>query len=301
MKLLLFVPGTLWGISFSVNEVLLETVPPITIVLARSFLALAPLSLALWWRGGRLPQSWQEWWPFVVLGALNNTIPFLLITWAQLTLASSLATILTSLMPLFTLLIAVKLGDERLDRPKTIGILIGLVGVIILIGPAALGGLGRNLISQLAIIVGTIAYAMAAVYSRRVLTQWNRGSIIDAILTLTVSQYITSSLTLIPLFLLIDRPWTLQPDSSTVIGMLVLAWPITAGAVTIYYLLIDQMGASVGAMTVYLIPIVGVLVGVFALGEELAWQTIVALLLILLGIALVNGVRLPQKPIAIES
>ncbi len=295
MILLLFVPGTLWGVSFSVNEVLLETVPPVTIVLSRSFLAIAPLGLALWWRGGRLPQTRTEWWPFIVLGALNNTIPFLLITWAQLTLASSLATILTSLMPLFTLLIAVGLGDEVLNRPKIAGILTGFLGVVILIGPATLGGVGRNFISQLAIIVGTISYAMAAVYSRRVLAQSNHSSIIDAILTLTVSQYITSSLTMFPLFLLIDRPWTLQPDSSTIIGMIALAWPITVGAVLVYYFLIDRMGASVGAMSVYLIPIVGVLVGVFALGETLAWQTVVAMVLILLGIGLVNGVHLPRK------
>lgn len=295
MLLLLFVPGTLWGLSFSVNEVLLETVPPVTIVLSRSLLAIAPLGVALWWRGGRLPQTRAKWWPFIVLGALNNTIPFLLITWAQLTLTSSLATILTSLMPLFTLLIAVGLGDERLNRPKIAGILTGLVGIILLIGPTALGGVGRNFISQLAIIVGTISYAIAAVYSRRILAQLNRGSIINAILTLTVSQYITSSLTMFPIFLLIDHPWTLQPDSSTVIGMLVLAWPITVGAVLVYYFLIDHMGASVGAMSVYLIPIVGVLVGVFALGETVTWQTMVALVLVLLGIGLVNGVRLPRR------
>ena len=130
---LLFVPGTLWGVSFLFVEIILETIPPFTLTVSRNMIAVIPLLLALYLLGGRLPRSGQGWQPYLVLGIFNNAIPYALITWGQVHIDSGLATILISTMPLFTILLAqFFIADERLTRTKFFGIGLGLVGVLVL-------------------------------------------------------------------------------------------------------------------------------------------------------------------------
>lgn len=296
--LLLLIPGTLWGISFLVQEIILQTIPPITLTTGRALLAGIPLLVALYAFGGRLPSTRQTWWPYIVLGFLNNSVPFVLINWGQLYIDSSLATILTSLMPLFTVVLAHFFSvGEQLDRHKGFGVALGLLGILVLVGPSALRGVGANLWGQLAIIAAAFSYASAGIYARNHLQQ-RAQSRLNSILELMGCQYLTSSISLLPLLLLIDRPWTLQPSMESVIGLLVLGWVITIGGVMIYYYIIDVAGASVASTTVYLIPINGVFWGALILNEKITWQAILALGLILCGIALVNGVGRKKPALA---
>lgn len=291
LALLLFVPGTLWGLSFLATEFALETIPPITLGLARSILAGVPLIITLYLMGGRLPASWSEWKPYIILGLFNNSIPLVLVSWGQLTISSGLTTILVSLNPLFTLLLAhFFIEDEQLNRAKISGISLGLLGVIILVGPTALQGLGRALWAQLAIIGGAFSYALAAIYARRHLRQ-QAGSIWQAIVKLMSSQYVTSAATLLPLSLWIDQSLQLRPSLPSILGILALSWPFTLVPVTLYYYLIDQAGPSYTSLTVYLIPLVGIFAGIAFLDERITWQAVIALLLILAGIAVVNDLK----------
>lgn len=295
---LLLIPGTLWGISFLVQEIILETIPPFTLTTSRAFLAAVPLAIALYVRGGRFPSTWQGWRPYMVLGVLNNSIPFLLISWGQLHIDSNLATILTSLMPLFTVFLAHFYSEgEQLSRHKAVGVGLGLIGVLILVGPSALEGLDINLWAQLAIIGAAFSYAIAGIYARNHLHQQS-SSRWNAILKLISCQYIASSLTLLPITALVDRPWTLEPTSAGIISLLILAWGITIGATMIYYYIIDTAGASVAATTIYLIPINGIIWGALILNETITWRAIAALAFILSGIALVNEVG-KKKPVLV--
>jgi drug/metabolite transporter (DMT)-like permease len=291
LALLLFVPGTLWGLSFLATEYALESIPPVTLGLTRSVLAGIPLIIALYVMGGRLPRTWQEWKPYIILGLFNNSIPLVAVTWGQLNTSSSLTTILVSLNPLFTLLLAhFFIEEESLNRTKLTGISLGLVGVIVLVGPTALQGLGQAAWGQLAIIAGAFSYAIAAIYARRHLRQ-QTGTIWQSIIKLMSSQYITSAITLLPLSLWLDQSLQLRPTSASWLGILALSWPFTLVPVTLYYYLIDRTGPSYTSLTVYLIPPVGIFAGIVFLDERLTWQAVVALLLILAGIAVVNDLR----------
>ena len=291
LALLLLIPGTLWGLSFMATEYALQGFPPITLGLARSILAGAPLIIALYMMGGSIPNTWQEWKPYIILGLFNNSIPLVAVTWGQLQTSSSLTTILVSLNPLFTLLLAhFFIAEERLNRTKITGIALGLVGVIVLVGPTALQGLGQAVWGQLAIIGGALSYAIASIYARHHLRQ-QTGTIWQSIIKLMSSQYITSGLTLLPLSLWIDQSLQLRPTLPAMFGMLALAWPFTLVPVILFYYLIDRAGPSYTSLTVYLIPPVGIFAGVVFLNERLTWQAAVALLLILGGIAVVNDLR----------
>jgi drug/metabolite transporter (DMT)-like permease len=288
LPLLLLIPGTLWGLSFLATEVVLESIPPITIGLGRSLLAGIPLLIALYIIGGRLPRSWSEWWPYIFLGLFNNSIPLVIISWGQLTIPSGLTTILVSLNPLFTLALAhFFIDDEQLNRRKSVGIVLGLLGVLVLVGPTVLLGLGREVVAQLAVVGGAFSYAIASIFARRFLRQ-QTDNIWRSIVKLMAAQYLTSSLTLIPFSLGIDHLLQLQPTTSSIIGLLALAWPLTLVPVLLYYYVIDQAGSSYAALTVYLIPLVGIFAGIVFLGERLTWEAVLALLLILGGIAIVN-------------
>ncbi len=289
LPILLVIPGSLWGISFLATEFILETIPPITLGLGRSVIAGIPLILTLYALGGKLPSTWRDWWPYVILGLFNNSIPVVLVSWGQLTIDSGLATILVSLNPIFTVLMAHYFAsDEPLDRRKLLGVALGLLGVVVLVGPSALAGLGANFWAQMAVVAAALAYAVASIYARSHLRRQEDRSIWVSIVKLTGAQYVTSSITLLPFSLGIDRLLTLEPSSRSVLGLLALSWPITLGAVVVYYYVIDRAGSSYASITVYLIPLVGVLAGAIFSNEQFSAEAIAALILILAGIAIIN-------------
>lgn len=286
---LLIIPGSLWGISYLVVDVILESIPPFSLAILRSSLAAIPMLTILFARGGRFPVGWKGWAPYFWLGFFNNTFPQVVVSYGQLTVSPGLATILSSLMPLLTVLIAhFVTEDERLNRIKFAGVGLGLLGIIVLIGAEVLTGIGDNVVGQLAIIAGVISYAIAANLSRRFLKTHNSRSPFDSILSLTGFQYVTSTLTLLPLTLVIDKPWTLTPTRNSIIAMFALSWLITFAATMGYYYAIGRFGAARASMTIYMIPINGVIWSTLLLGERLAPQAIVALVLIFAGIYLVN-------------
>lgn len=286
--ILLLIPGTLWGFSFLVNEIILETIPPFTNATLRNVVTVIPLIMILYARGGRLKSTWSEWRPYIFVGLFDNALPFVLISWGQLHIDSGLTTILFSLMPLFTVLLAHFFSEnDRLNRLKLFGVSLGLLGTMLLVGPSALYDVGLHLWGQLAVIGGALCYAVAAIYVR-LHFQKKAESPLDSALEMLTSQLLMSLVFLLPITLLIDQPWTLQPSQASVIGVFISSWVIRIGAMLIYYYLINVVGASTASTTLYLTPINGVLWGALLLSEVVTWPIIVALVLILCGVALVN-------------
>jgi drug/metabolite transporter (DMT)-like permease len=289
--ILLFIPGTLWGVSFLLVEIILETVPPFTLTAGRNVISTVALLLILYGRGGRLPKSWQGWQPYLIVGIFSNALPFVIISWGQQYIDSGLASILVSTMPLFTLLLAHFFSvDERLTSLKLAGISLGLMGVVVLIGPGVWQSLGRQVWGQLAVVGGSLSYALSAIYSRRYFqrTRLQADPRRMAALKITTGQFVSSTFLLVPLSFILEKPLLLQPSNASLVALLAQALPITLIPVVVYYYLIDQVGASYASITVYLIPINGVLWGALLLAEPITWHVVLAMSLILAGIAIVN-------------
>lgn len=292
--LLLLVPGTMWGMTFPITKIVLRGFEPLTITAVRGLLVCVPL---IWYwrrRGGRLAWTWTAWRPFVILGVLNNGIPFLLVSWGQQYIPAGLATILVSLMPLFTAIIAhFAIDDDRLTRRRVGGIVVALLGVLVLVGPSALAGITINLWAQIVVIIASVSYAAGSVYARLHLRR-SAASGLDTSIQIVGLQYLVSSGALLPVALLVDQPWAtpFRLDASIALGLLVVS---TILSVVLYYVLIDRLGVGTASSTVYLIPPNGVIWSAVILGEPIEPQTVTALALILTGVALVNGVRWPRR------
>ncbi len=296
---LLFIPGTLWGVSFLLNEIILETIPPFTLTAGRNLITIAAMLGILYTLGGKLARSWQIWQPYFVLGFANNALPFVLISWGQLYIDSGLATILISTMPLFTIILAhFSIADERLTRDKLIGIILGLAGIVVLIGPGVLAGLGLNIWGQFAVLGASVSYAWGAIYSRLYFKKRDApsGSRWTSLVELTTGQFIASTLLVLPFSLSIEQPWRLNPSMASLNALVVTALVVTIVAVVVYYYLIDEAGATFASTVLYLIPINGVFWGAVILHERVTWQAILALFLILAGIAIINGLVRQRRP-----
>ena len=281
--LLLLALSVLWGGSFFFAKLALTQLPPFTIVLGRVGLAALALNLLVRATGQRMPRDPARWAAFLVMGLLNNLVPFSLIVWAQTEIASGLASILNGATPLFTVLLAHWLtADERLTWNRLLGMLLGLAGVTVMIGMEALSGLGHHVLAELAILVATLSYAFAGIFGRRF-----RGQ--PPLVTAT-GQVTATTAMMLPIALMIDRPWTLaMPATVTVAAAAGLALLSTALAYVIFFRILAAAGATNLLLVTLLIPVSALLLGHFILGEGLALQHVLGMTLIALGLAAIDG------------
>lgn len=282
---LLFALSLLWGGSFFFVGVAVEGLPPFTIVALRVGLAALVLHLFLLATGHRMPLDGSAWLAFFGMGFINNLVPFSLIVWGQTHIASGLASILNATTPMFSLLVAHWLTqDEKLTAGRLTGIAIGIAGVVVIIGPGVLRGLGANVLAQLAILGASLAYAFGAVFGRR----FRRMGIAPH--TTAAGQVTASTAMLLPLALFFDRPWSLPAPGlevwAAVLGLAVLS---TALAYLIYFRILGSSGATNILLVTLLIPVTAVMLGVTILGEQLAARHMSGMLLIGLGLAAIDG------------
>lgn len=275
----------IWGGSFFFVGVAVRELPPLTIVAARVGLAAAVLLLLARWSGLRLPSDRRVLRAFLVMGALNNALPFVLIVWAQARIPSGLAAVLNATTPLWTVLLAhLATTDERLTVARLGGVALGLLGVAVLLLGATGDALGLPLVPQLACLAAAVSYALAGVYGRRF-----RALGVPPLATAT-GQLVASSLLLWPLALLLDRPWALPPPSAgTLLALLALALLSTALAYLVYFRLLASAGATNLLLVTILVPPSAILLGVLFLGERLTAGHLAGLASIGAGLALIDG------------
>lgn len=283
--LLLITLSFLWGGSFFFIGVAVRALPPLTIVALRVGLAAIALNVIVRVVGLKVKMNRRLWTAFLVMGLLNNGIPFSLIVWGQTHIASSLASILNATTPLFAVIVAYFLtDDEKMTRWRLAGVVIGLAGVVSMIGPETLRGLGTNVLAQMAVLAAALSYACAGVFGRRF-----REMDIAPLLTAT-GQVTASSLLLVPLALAVDRPWTLPLPPLTVWGaVLSQALFSTALAYIIYFRILATAGATNVSLVTFLIPISAILLGTTFLGEQLELKHFIGMGLIGLGLASIDG------------
>ncbi len=280
--LLIVALSLVWGGSFYFVEIALRALPPLTVVLCRVGLAALALLIVLRARGLRLPRDPALWLSFLVMGGLNNAVPFSLIVWGQVHIDSGLASILNATTPLFTVLLAhVATADERMTANRLAGVLLGLAGVAILIGPEALAGLGTSGLAQLAILGAAVSYACASLYGRRFR---HLPATVPA-----AGMLCASTILMLPLALALERPWTLSPGFEVVAAVVALALLSTALAYFLYFRILTLAGSTNLMLVTFLIPVSAILLGTLFLGERLDWTALAGLALIFAGLAAVDG------------
>jgi drug/metabolite transporter (DMT)-like permease len=283
--LLIGILSILWGGAFFLIEVGLRSYPPITLVFMRLVLAVPPMWIAMRLMGERLPTEPRIWGLLAVVGALNCALPFILFFWGQQYLDSGYASILNATTPLWGVITAHFLtSDEKATPARIVGVLIGMAGIVVMVGPEAMKGLSNNLLAQLACIVSTVFYSFAAIYGRR-LSQTELTP-----MAVATGQTMMAALMMVPVVVLIDQPWTMAaPRLDSTLAGLTLALFSTALAYTLYFRLIDRSGASNAQLVAFLMPILAVILGIAFLGESLSGGQIAGAGLIAIGLAILDG------------
>ena len=275
---LLALLATLWGASYTFIKLGVATIPPITLIAARTLIAGLLLLIIMRGRGLSLPRDAASWRRFLFQACLNSVIPFTLIAWAERSLDAGLATILNSTAPVYTFLLTFAVtGHEPASLRKLFGVLAGLAGTCLIVGVQALGGLGEQFVAQIAVVVATICYAGAAIFSRGF-----KG--LDPMAP-AAGSLLCGAAILVPLSLAIDRPWTLAPSASSMLALLALAVFSTALAFVIYFRLIQTLGPIGTTSQAYLRVPIGVAIGVLFLGETLTPTAWIGLGCVVIGVA----------------
>lgn len=280
----------LWGASFLFGKIALAELTPITLVALRVGGAAIVLAMILILRGISLSNLARRWREFLILGFLNNALPFSLIFAGQRHLSAGLAAILNATTPIFTVLVLhIATRDERLTPLKMLGVALGLAGVVVLVGPQALAGINDSLTAELLCLGAALSYAFALLFGRRF-----RGT---EPLGIAAGQLCASTLLIAPAALLLDSPPHLASLSVATMGAaFFLAVFSTAFAYILYFRILLRAGATNAALVTFLVPVSAIFLGAMVLGEQLALSHFAGLAVILLGLAAIDGRFFGQRP-----
>ncbi|PKA44229.1 DMT family transporter [Rhizobium sullae] len=282
---MLLVLSLLWGGSFLFNGILVEALPPFTIVTGRVLLAAVALNVIVRLMGHTMPRDGKSWVAFFGMGVLNNMIPFCLIVWGQTHIASGLASILNATTPLFTVVVAhILTVDEKMTGNRLIGVLIGFAGVAYMIGFDVLHDIGANVLAQLAVLGAAVSYSFAGIWGRRF-----RAMGLPPLLP-AAGQVTASTILMLPIALIADRPWTLPvPDIEIWLALFGLALLSTAIAYLLFFRILATAGATNLALVTFLIPVSAILLGTIILGEQLQAKHLIGMATIAVGLAAIDG------------
>ena len=289
---MLLLLATLWASAFILIKIAVVEVPPLTLIASRTLIASMILLGVMALRGIKLPRDPDVWRRFMIQASLNSVVPFALIAWAESHVDAGLAVILGSNAPIFAVLLALLfVRHESPTLRQGLGIMIGLAGICLVIGVNALGGLGKDVAAQLALVLATVAFGAAVLFGRN----FNGlDSIVPA-----AGSLLCGACVLVPASLIVDHPWTLTPSTGTIVALLVLAVFSTAGAFVIYFHLIRTLGPVGTTAQAYLRVPIGVALSVVFLGETVSPTVGVGLVCVVAGIALMTIQR--RAPAAAKS
>lgn len=268
----------LWGASFPLIKVAVQTIPPLTVTAVRALLggllllaALGPAGAkALWVTGTRSTL-------FVSQSLFNCVFPWILVAWASRSIDSGLATILNSLSPIFIFLLTWAITRHEPATPrKFAGVALGLAGVVAIIGVNALSGVGTHTLAELACVAGSFCYAVAAILGRR----------FDKVppLVPAAGSALMAAVFMVPIALAVDRPWELQPSFASMASVAALAVFSTGFAFVVYFRLLSTVGSIATSSQAYLRILIGVGLGIAFLGERLSTGVMIGLPLVVAGV-----------------
>ncbi len=278
--------SVLWGGSFFFMDVVVREVPPLSVAAARLFFAAVVLQIVLFAGGMRLPLRGGMWRAFLAMGLVNNAIPFSLLAWGQTHIAGGLAAIFNSTMVMFSVVVAHFFTEnEKITPARLFGVAAGFCGIVVMIGADILDGLGDELLAQLAVLGATFCYACATVYGLR----FRRRGVPP--LSAAAGQITAAALILLPVALIIDRPWSFvaavsPPAAASLLSLGVVS---TGLAYLLYFRILASSGATNVALVTFLVPITPVILGAAFLDEILRREHFYGMALIGIGLAAIDG------------
>jgi len=279
--LLLGLLALLWGSSYLFIKVAVETIPPFTLIAMRVAVAGFFLLAVMWGQGVRLPADGRTWRLLLVQAFFTSAAPWTMVAWGQQYVDSALAGVLNSTSPIFVFFITfLFIRHEAVSGRKLAGALLGIAGVVLIVGVDALRGLGQEVAAQLAVLFAALLYGVAAIHGKRF-------SHLSPTVT-AAGTMICATACLVPLSLLVDRPWTLNPSPVSLLAATALAIFCTGGALLIYFRLVRTLGSMGVASQAYLRAGVSVMLGVIVLGEPITLVIGLGLLATILGVAAIN-------------
>jgi drug/metabolite transporter (DMT)-like permease len=232
--------------------------------------------------GGRLPVNWAAWRQYLYLAIFNNVIPQALIAWSEEGISSGYAAILNATTPMFAVIFAMVFRTgERLTLGRGLGVIAGIIGVGIMIGPEALISADSALLPQLACIAACASYAYGGIYGRRF---GGTSPLINSTATTLGVAFI-----MLPLSLIFDHPWTLSVGPTAWVGLASLGFGSTGIAYLLYFKLLASAGATRLMLVTLLSPIAAVILGGAILNETIGLNVGIGFLVIALGLGLIDG------------
>lgn len=281
--LLIALLAFIWGGSFLFGRILMIEWPPFTVVFLRVFIAALTLWVFVLLTARKFPMERSILAAVLIMGILNNAIPFSLILIGQQEIGSGLAAVVNAMTPIWTLIIANQFtSDEKFSTNKVLGICFGFMGVATLIGADFIQGLTASAWAQGAVLGATISYGFAGVWGKRFKGQ-------DPII-ISTGQLTASSLVMLPLIFLVEDPFAISaPNLEMIIALLGLAIVCTAFAYVLYFKILSNVGATNVSLVTFLVPVSAILLGIFWLGETLTMSNVIGMVLIITGLSLVDG------------
>lgn len=281
--LMLLALAAVWGGSFFFAAIALEEVPPLTVTLHRVIWAVPALFVFVLWRGVTIPTSIRIWAAYLVMGALNNAIPFSLIFWGQTTIESGLASILNGTTAVFGAVVSgFLLVDEPLSPRKIVGAFFGVFGVAVIMGLDALTNLDPRNLAQLAVLAAALSYAFASVWGKLKL-----GGIAPEMNAL--GMLIGSTILMIPIAIWSDGLPDLSLSGGVWASLLAVAILSTALAYLLYFTILARAGSANLMLVTLLIPPFAIGLGVIFLGERLGPEAWAGFGLIAVGLIITDG------------
>jgi len=278
--LLLSLSG-LWGLSYLFQKIGLSELPVFSVVLARVGLAAIPLVVILYALGQRLPAAPGLWGGFMAIALLNNVVPFSLIVGGQQWISTGMTAILIGATPMISVVLSHFLGEERMTAGRVAGVAVGLAGVVVLVGPEALGGFTLGLTGQLLTLGAALSYTLAAIYGRRFRDV--------PPLVLSTGQLVCATAVMLPLAAFTDRFWTYPVSGGVWAALLALAVFGTSLGYILYFRLLARAGPTNLLLVTLLVPIGATATGALFLEEAITPAALAGMALIFLGLAVIDG------------
>ena len=272
-------------------KIAMREVGPITLVAFRALFGLLFCIVVILVQRVALPRTFKAWLPLIIVWLTNIAVPFFLISWGELSIDSAVASILDATVPLFTILIAhYLLQDDKITLPKTVGLIVGFAGIVVLLSED-IGSSPSSLLGQAAVILASIFYAVSAIYIRKT-TEDTPGIVRSAgpLLSVTATMWLGA--------LLFESPVTIPHLGLTWVALLFMGVLGSGLAFVLAFYLIHEIGPTRTTMVTYLFPLGGIILGVIFLHEQLTWQIIAGGVLIVSSLVIANWEPRKQKALA---
>jgi len=285
----------IWGTSFLFIKIAVADVSPYVLVVFRVFFAIVATLIMMRIYHSKIPRKPRYIWIFAFLGIFNVAIPFILISTAEETIPSGMASIMNSTVPLFTLLIAsVFLKEERATLLQSLGLVIGFAGIVVLMSDRLSGGLNAPLRGLIFMVIAAFCYASSLIFARKFLKGddpviQSLGQMVWAMLFVSTAAFIQD-----PTFRFPSQPLTWM--------LLIVLGLVNSGlANLLYYSLLNSVGPTRTVLVSYAFPLIAVLLGVIILKEPFGWRQILGGLLIIGGVVWVNSTRKFTKSVPVST